>query len=130
LITWTVVHDVGVAMIDKQHRKLAELLNDLSASLSRGDDTPAISAKLASALSFARHHFECEERLMDEHGFAEAAAHRDIHACLLNDLENFSVGCDMRSLSLTTRFLQEWLLRHCDSADRELAKALRAFGVH
>ena len=30
LITWTAVHDVGIAMIDKQHRKLAGRLNDLS----------------------------------------------------------------------------------------------------
>ena len=75
LIAWIVVHDVGVAMSDEQNRKLAGLLNDLSASLSRGDDMPAISAKLASALSFAVHHFECGERLMDEHGFAEVAAH-------------------------------------------------------
>lgn len=116
-------------MSDEQNRKLAELLNDLSASLSRGDDMPAISAKLASALSFAVHHFECGERLMDEHGFAEVAAHLPIHACLPNDLVNFSVWCDMRSLILTTGFLQEWWLHHCDSADRELATALRAFGA-
>jgi hemerythrin len=40
------------------------------------------------------------------------------------------VGCDTRSLSLTTRFLQEWLLRHIDGADRKLATELRARGVH
>ncbi len=129
LFIWTAAHDVGIATIDKQHRKLAAHLNDLAASLSRGDEMAAVSVKLASTLSYARHHFDYEERLMDAHDFADAAAHRASHVHLLNDLRNFSAGCDTRSLSLTTRFLQEWLLRHSDGPDRELAKALRARGV-
>jgi hemerythrin len=130
LISWTSAHDVGVAMMDQQHRQLADHLNDLAASLRRGDDPAAISDKLAATFSYARHHFESEEHLMDRHGFKDAATHREIHGHLLDDLRSFSVGCDTRSLSLTTRFLQEWLLRHMDSADRELARALRAQGVH
>lgn len=129
LVTWTAAHEVGIAVIDRQHRKLAERLNDLATCLRRGDDPAAISAMLASVLSYTRHHFETEERLMDEHGFPEAAAHRAIHAHLLDDLRNFSAGCGTRSLSLTTRFLQEWLLRHIDSVDRALATALRSRGV-
>ncbi len=129
LIIWSAAHEVGIAVIDKQHRKLAGRLNDLSAALRRGDNAAAISDMLASALSYTQHHFATEERLMDEHGFANAAAHRAIHAHLLDDLRNFSAGCDKRSLSLTARFLLEWLLRHIDSADRELATVLRSRGV-
>ena len=126
LIVWTNAHDVGIAEIDSQHRQLADCLNDVSAALKRGDEAMAISARMTATLAFARHHFETEERLMDEAGFADAAAHRTSHAHLLADLESFSAGCDTRSLSLATRFLQEWLLRHIDGADRELAVALRA----
>ena len=32
------------------------------------------------------------------------------------------------SVSLTLRYLQEWLLRHVDGADRDLAVALHAAG--
>jgi diguanylate cyclase (GGDEF)-like protein/hemerythrin-like metal-binding protein len=130
LIVWTATHDVGIAMMDKQHRKLADHLNDLAASLRRGDETNIISEKLAATLAHTQHHFESEERLMAQHGFADAAAHREDHARLLEDLRRFSTGCDTRSLSLTTRFLQEWMLRHINNADRELAKALIASGVH
>lgn len=44
---------------------------------------------------------------MDAAGFADAAAHRESHARLLDDLRTFAIGCDTRSLSLATRFLQE-----------------------
>ena len=129
LVTWASGYDVGIAMMDRQHRHLAEDLNEIANSLSRGDDQPTISGKLNVALAHTRHHFECEERLMAEHGFADAAAHCEGHAHLLEDLQSFSAGCDTRSLSLTARFLQEWLLRHIDGADRRLADALRARGV-
>jgi diguanylate cyclase (GGDEF)-like protein/hemerythrin-like metal-binding protein len=125
LITWTAAHDVGVRMIDKQHRQLAEHINDLAASLRRGDDPAAISQKLETALSYTRHHFESEERLMDKFGFKDAAA----HAQLLDDLQSFSAGWDIRSLSLTARFLQEWLLHHVETADRALAIMLTSRGI-
>jgi len=129
LIIWSAAHDVGIEMMDKQHRQLAGHVNDFASSLRRGDDPAVISNKLSAMFSYTQYHFESEERLMAAYGFADAAAHLDIHAHLLDDLRSFSVGCDTRSLSLTTRFLQEWLLRHIDSADRTLATALKACGV-
>jgi diguanylate cyclase (GGDEF)-like protein/hemerythrin-like metal-binding protein len=129
LIAWSAAHDVGIAMMDRQHRRLAEHLNDLAAGLRGGDDPSVLAGKVAALLSCTRHHFESEERLMQACGFADAPAHREAHAHLLEDLRNFAAGCDTRSLSLTTRFLQEWLLRHVDSADRALAAALKAGGV-
>jgi diguanylate cyclase (GGDEF)-like protein/hemerythrin-like metal-binding protein len=129
LIAWTTAHDVGIALMDKQHRRLVEHLNDLATSLKRGDDSATISDKLKATLAYTQHHFESEERLMERVKFADAADHREKHSHLLDDLRSFSVGCDARSLSLTTKFLQEWLLRHVDSADRELAKLLMANGV-
>jgi len=130
LISWTAACDVGVRMIDKQHRRLAEHINGLAASLQRGDDQTAISEMLAKALSYTRHHFESEERLMDKIDFKGAPAHRQSHAQLLDDLQGFSAGWDIRSLSLTARFLQEWFLLHLETADRELAVALISRGLH
>lgn len=129
LIIWTVANDVGIEMMDKQHRQLANYVNDFASSLRRGDDPAAISDKLAAMFSYAQYHFESEERLMVTHEYADAAAHVQMHEHLLDDLRSFSVGCDTRSLSLTTRFLQEWLLRHIDTADRKLAAALKVRGV-
>jgi diguanylate cyclase (GGDEF)-like protein/hemerythrin-like metal-binding protein len=129
LIIWTAAYDVGIEMMDKQHRQLAGHVNDLASSLRRGDEPATIANKLSAMLSYVQYHFESEERLMAAYGFADAAAHLDVHAHLLDDLRSFSVGCDTRSLSLTTRFLQEWLLRHIDTADRKLAVALKACGV-
>jgi len=130
LITWTTAHDVGIDLIDKEHRKLAEHVNDLCAALTRGEAGAAISDRLAATSSCAQRHFESEERLMAAHGFADASSHRESHARLLDDLRGFSADCETRSMILVTRFLQEWLLRHIETADRRLAAALMANGLH
>jgi len=129
LIVWTAAQDLGIQEIDEQHRELADRINGLAAVLQRGDDPAEVARQLEMALAYARFHFEAEERLMDAHGFKEAAAHKEIHTRLLDDLRNFSIGFDARSLSITTRYMQEWLLRHVDSSDRRLAQALQALGV-
>jgi diguanylate cyclase (GGDEF)-like protein/hemerythrin-like metal-binding protein len=130
LIAWSAAYDLGITSMDRQHRQLAQHLNDLAAALRRSDEPGRIADLLAATLGCARHHFECEDRLMAEHRVADAAAHQAMHAQLLDDLQSFSAGYDTRSLSLTMRFFQEWLLRHIDSADRPLAAALKANGVH
>ena len=129
LIAWNAAHEVGIACIDAQHRQLAQHLNDLAVALRHGDDPDRMSNILSATLGTARQHFATEESLMDEHGFADAEAHRTHHAHLLDDLQSFAADHDPRSLSLTMRFCQEWLLRHIDSDDRALAAALKSRGV-
>jgi hemerythrin-like metal-binding protein len=80
-------------------------------------------------IAYTRFHFQTED-LMEKYAIVGAAAHRETHAHLLDDLQNFPVATDVRSLSLTVQFLQEWLLRHIVTSDRVLARALNARGVH
>lgn len=128
-IAWTAAYDVGIAEIDHQHRELARRLNELAGALGRGDEPAVVLTLLAAVFEESQHHFATEERLMEQHGYVGAAAHRASHAHLLEDLRNFSAGHSRHSMSLVTRFLQEWLLRHVDGADRRMAAALRAGGV-
>jgi diguanylate cyclase (GGDEF)-like protein/hemerythrin-like metal-binding protein/PAS domain S-box-containing protein len=129
LITWAAVHNVGIEMMDRQHRQLTVHVNRLAAALRSGDDPDEVFAALSETLSYAVHHFDSEEKLMDTYSYAGARNHTEEHRHLLDDLRTFAIGRDTRSLSLTTRFLQEWLLRHIDGEDRAMADALKAAGV-
>jgi diguanylate cyclase (GGDEF)-like protein/hemerythrin-like metal-binding protein len=128
LITWTSAREVGIEILDSPHRQFAERLNDLAASLTRGDELASISENLVILLDHAAHHFATEERPMGQCGYQDAAEHSESHACLLEDLRCFPPACDSRGLSLTMSFLQEWLLRHIEGSDRRLATALKSPG--
>jgi diguanylate cyclase (GGDEF)-like protein/hemerythrin-like metal-binding protein/PAS domain S-box-containing protein len=120
-IVWGVAHEVGVAEMDQQHARLAELLNGLAAALHSGSDS---RTALGEVVRYAAFHFGCEERLMARIGFAGAAAHCDMHQRLLADISGLALEGEGVSTSLILQYLQEWLFRHVDGPDRELAAVL------
>ena len=124
LLTWTAALDVGMPEIDEQHAKLAGLLNKLAVALRNGEDHIEIFREIIHYTAF---HFATEERLMQACHYDGAASHEDMHRRLLDDLRSLRLekGVSL-SVGLTLRYLQEWLLRHVDGADRDLAAALRA----
>ncbi|WP_374567521.1 bacteriohemerythrin, partial [Nitrosomonas sp.] len=63
---WNENLDTGIAVIDAQHRKLVSLLNQLAATLTRGNllETNDIFTKLTE---YAEFHFETEEAIWAEH---------------------------------------------------------------
>lgn len=128
---WNSVHEVGVDVIDAQHRGLVDLVNKLGDDLKSGRDRDAILATLAALVTFTVKHFATEERLMAEHaGWSLAAQHAQEHRKLVDDVTSLTVHVDVKSMALTMRFLQEWLLRHIAAMDRPLAGWLHERGVH
>jgi diguanylate cyclase (GGDEF)-like protein/hemerythrin-like metal-binding protein/PAS domain S-box-containing protein len=124
-LAWSVAHEVGVPEMDVQHARLAELLNTLAAALHNGEDhKPAFG----EFLRYAAFHFASEERLMALSGYASATTHCEMHQRLLADVSGLALDGEGVSTSLVLRYLQEWLFRHVDGADRELAAALLAAG--
>jgi hemerythrin-like metal-binding protein len=123
---WSVAHEVGVREIDEQHAWLVSLLNDLAAALRNGEPH---DAALKEVIRYTGFHFATEERLMRGSSYHGAAAHRDMHRRLLEDLRGLRLDGAKVSVSLIVRYLQEWLLRHVDGADRDLAAALTGADV-
>jgi diguanylate cyclase (GGDEF)-like protein/hemerythrin-like metal-binding protein/PAS domain S-box-containing protein len=125
-LMWSVAHEVGVREIDEQHAWLVSLLNDLAAALRNGEPH---DAALKEVIRYTGFHFATEERLMRGSSYHGAAAHRDMHRRLLEDLRGLRLDGAKVSVSLIVRYLQEWLLRHVDGADRDLAAALTGADV-
>ena len=123
-LDWNATHEIGLPEIDQQHARMAYLLNKLADALRNGRDHVAIFREL---IRYTDHHFATEERLMEACGYEGTAAHRDMHRRLMVDLHSLQLDRgEVISVSLTTRYLQEWLLRHINGADRDLAAALSA----
>lgn len=126
---WSNVHNVGVSLIDKHHKRLAELINGLGRLLKAGQPRNKLVAQLEQMVSFAELHFTSEEALMHEHRYAGTDRHRRAHRRLIEALPNLSVDLGKQSMALTMNYLQEWLLRHIEAEDRALAAELIKRGV-
>jgi len=127
-VAWGDAHKTGIGTIDEQHRALAAMVGRVGVEFAAGLDVPRLRASLSELVAFARAHFAAEEALMDRYAVADRAAHKQAHRRLLQDALSLAHTSRSSSMMVTVGFLHEWLLRHVDSADRELARQLLAKG--
>ena len=128
VVTWSDAHKLGIGTIDEQHRALAGMVGRLGAEFAAGRDAPRLRASLGELVAFARAHFAAEEALMDRYTIADRATHKQAHRRLLQDALSLAKSSRSSSVMVTVGFLHEWLLRHVDSADRDLVRQLLAKG--
>ena len=129
-LEWSEELCVGVPVIDEQHARLVALLNRIDDALRTGQGKESVMLRFEELIAFTRDHFETEERLMDEYGYADAVLHKQTHRKLLDDLLSIQQRqCDNASLILTLRALKDWLSRHITDSDRRLGEALIAKGL-
>ena len=126
-VQWSPRYEVGIEVIDGQHRHLLELINRLQQALDSNNDLDLLVESLRELVRYTEHHFATEERLMDEVG-ASAERHRGEHQRLLESLMRFTVKLDTASVSESSHFLQDWLFRHIDEVDRPFGALLRSRG--
>ena len=128
MIPWDARYEVGIAVIDGQHREMVALANRLLAGLGAGAARDELVEALRELVRATEHNVATEERLMQEHGLSPAH-HAAEHARLLEEIRRFDRRLDERGLAESARFLHEWLLGHIDEDDRPFAEQLRARGV-
>jgi diguanylate cyclase (GGDEF)-like protein/hemerythrin-like metal-binding protein/PAS domain S-box-containing protein len=127
-VAWGKAHKLGIGTIDEQHRALGSMVGRVGAEFAAGRDATRLRASLGKLSTFARAHFAAEEALMDRYAVADRAAHKRAHRRLLQDVASLAKPSRSSGRMVPAGFLHEWLLRHVDSADKELAGQLLAKG--
>ncbi len=132
-LVWRDEFEVGVQIIDDQHRTLVELVNELGDDLVAGRDRDEVLGSLRALIRFTAEHFATEERLMSEHGGGPGEEHhRAEHRRLFDEVRALTLdeeSTEADAAAVTMRFLRDWLLRHIEVEDRPLSDWLRRHGV-
>lgn len=127
-LIWTEQFNVGIEVIDQQHRKIVEyinLLDDLHSSSGHSDRE--IGRLIDALIDHTIHHFNFEEKIQEKVGYPYLKAHQRLHVQFARRLTSFqtrfAAGEDI-SAELES-FLANWLqdhLKHDDSDYVELAQ--------
>lgn len=128
-LEWSEELSVGVPVIDEQHARLAALLSRIGEAIKAGQPEKRIQVLLDELIAFTRYHFESEERLMSQCGYADTLIHQQAHRKLLEDLLSIQRRFPSTSMMLTLQALKEWLITHITERDRRLGEALIAAGT-
>ncbi|WP_243310349.1 bacteriohemerythrin [Fundidesulfovibrio agrisoli] len=132
LMAWTSDLATGVKIIDEQHRKLLDLINDLYAAMKAGKGRSVLEKLLDGLAEYTVYHFGTEEKYFDQFRYAETAAHKKMHAELTGQVVDYigKVKSGQANVSMELmEFLKEWLVTHICKQDKRYAKTFLDAGL-
>ena len=133
LLEWKDTYSVNIAVIDKQHKHLIDIINRLHSAILSGKANDALTDILTDLVYYTIYHFDTEEKFFDEHDYPQSEQHKNEHNDLVQKVaalqQKQDNGEKVLSLEVMT-FLQNWLQDHILGSDLEYAPYLKSKGVH
>ena len=128
---WNESFVTGVALIDEQHKRLVELINQLGESQSRdSQDAKAIESVFRQLVDYAHTHFRDEEELMRSAGIESTyfRHHIKIHRDFIAQVRVIWQARGLMSSPAETLhgFLSAWLSYHILGEDQAMVRTLRS----
>lgn len=132
IMSWTDSYSTGVAEVDRQHKKLIDLINALHDAMSKGQAKASLGKILGELVSYCASHFAMEEKLFDAHGYPEAADHKEKHKKMAAKVLDLQAQFEQGKATITLEvmdFLQQWLDKHILGTDKKYGPFLNSKGV-
>lgn len=130
LISWQENYNLGIPVLDAQHKYLTEVVNHIFETLSlngKKEDIDNLFQKLTDGFV---EHSKTEEDLLEKAGYADLAEHKDIHQKYGKKLENiketYNRLADPQITAEELTFLKEIWIWHITETDRKFLPVLKA----
>ena len=132
LITWGPKLEVGIGIIDSQHKRLVDLINKLDVATKEGRAAETVGETLKGLIDYTHTHFRTEQELLKEHNYEDYALHCREHRIFTDQIEiyldRFNAG-SLRMSGDVMAYMRSWLLTHIGSSDRAYTGTLKNAGV-
>lgn len=131
-VKWKSEYSVGIESIDRQHRKLLNLINNLQTAVYFSTGEQFEREAMDALVDYTRTHFSYEEGLMEQHGYPAFEAHKRQHQQMIVKVEavlaEYQQSPDT-AMKKATIFLREWLINHINGTDKQYSSFLIGKGV-
>jgi hemerythrin-like metal-binding protein len=129
---WDDKFSVGISEIDRQHKALMDMANELKYELDGKRSIKTARQILKGLIDYTATHFSYEEQLMDQTDYAEVEQHMALHKRLVEDVLRYNeriVQGDESVLGELMAFIQKWLIEHIQKTDKKLGAHLQNEGL-
>jgi len=129
MIEWLPAYAVGVPQIDREHRRLFALAEDMHQAMLAGQGKAALSALLADLVAYTGYHFEHEEQLMRRTGYPGYQDHQKQHERFRASAQAMQERAASGEVTMTIEVMQlliEWLKSHIAASDRQISDHIKA----
>lgn len=126
-LTWTVDMNTGIEVIDKQHKKIVDYINQLDDARNGGNRE--LAAKVINNLvGYTISHFEFEESMQEKAEYPFLKAHKKLHQLFAKRVgeyqERFKLGEDISEE--LHRLMFNWLYGHIMNEDMDYVPSLQS----
>jgi hemerythrin len=126
---WTEQLNVGIEVIDQQHRRIANYINQLDKAASSGLQREELGNLINDLVDYTISHFAFEESLQEDAGYPFLKAHKKVHELFAKRVADFKdrfdrgedISRDLNSL------LVIWLLNHIKHDDADYVKSVKEY---
>ena len=123
---WSDTYNIGIEVIDNQHRQILDYINALE-SIRKTGDRSKIKEVLEDLIDYTQSHFTFEENLLEQVHYQYLPSHRGIHELFVKKLNDYrrrfelgeSIENDLH------RLLSKWLINHIQHDDQDYVDAVR-----
>ncbi len=123
---WTPDLDTGIGVIDSQHKRIVDYINQLDYACRSGDRDESRVA-LDGLVDYTATHFAFEEEMQEKAGYQFVGAHRRVHQIFMKRVATFrrraDTGEDITEELLA--MLKVWLASHIKGDDRDYVESVR-----
>jgi len=123
---------VKVGMIDRQHKKMVGMINELYDSVEAKKEKELLAQLLIKLVHYTHYHFATEEKYFKQHNYPELTAHKVQHDQLreqVADLDERYYTGDKMITPEVMKLLNNWLFDHIIGADRKFGQFLNEKGA-
>jgi hemerythrin-like metal-binding protein len=132
-VDWKDEYSVGIESIDRQHKKLINLINMLQTSVDYSTGEEFEQECLAAVVDYTKTHFVYEEGLMSKYGYPDFEAHKAQHQKMIDKVNDILAAYEEhpeRAMKDALDFLKQWLIRHINGTDKQYSEFLLSKGTH
>lgn len=124
---WNDNLSVGVPSIDRQHKVLISLINDLHDAIEQGNGASQAKPILKKLINYAKAHFIYEESLFKGKNYTEEEEHLESHQKIKTKLSELKDKSENKDFDLSEElmvFLKNWLNNHILKEDMSYSEIL------
>ncbi len=119
---WTEKLSVGIPGIDKQHKELVRMINQLHDAMSSGKTNQVLGKIIRGLVDYTKFHFGTEEKIFDKINYPFKASHKMEHNKFVKEVVDFQKAFESGGLMLSLKvmnFLKDWLNNHIMGTDKK-----------
>lgn len=125
-IIWDKKLETGIEVIDAQHQRIVEYINDLEIAKMKLDKK-MVNDIIEQLIDYTQSHFGFEEEMLEEAGYKFLKPHKKVHELFIRRVTDITMraakGEDI--VDELHSMLSKWLVNHISNEDRDYADAVK-----